>query len=286
VAINRYLEKGPNFIKYGGTSHFRFPSLIGFSPRIQKIIVDETHKRGLVAETHATSPEALRIAVEAGIDLIQHPEILSREYPDDLLELVVDRGILCAIRSNTLTGEPWQKHLEQVAEARKRLREMDPPRTVAEQRAREAMLNVHYEVQRRNAERLITAGCRVTIATDNYQGDAPEFRKETKPLEQEAGIGSILAIEGLVELGMDEMQAIVAATRNGGIAAGLDDHIGTIEKGKAADLVLLRADPLEDIRNIRQIEHVIARGRLIDVAALPEKRLFSDGARSALTPNP
>ena len=286
VAINRYLEKGPNFIKYGGTSHFRFPSLIGFSPRIQKIIVDETHKRGLVAETHATSPEALRIAVEAGIDLIQHPEILSREYPDDLLELVLDRGVLCAIRSNTLTGEPWQKHLEQVAEARKKLSEIDPPRTVAEQRARETMLNMHYEIQRRNAERLIAAGCRVTIATDNYQGDAPEFRKETKPLEQEAGIGSILAIEGLVELGMDEMQAIVAATRNGGIAAGLDDHIGTIEKGKAADLVLLRADPLEDIRNIRQIEHVIARGRLIDVAALPEKRLFSDGARSALTPNP
>ena len=286
VAVNRYLEKGPNFIKYGGTSHFRFPSLIGFSPRIQKIIVDETHKRGLVAETHATSPEALRIAVEAGIDLVQHPEILSREYPDDLLELVVDRGVLCAIRSNTLTGEPWQKHVEQVSEARKRLSEMDPPRTVAERRARETMLNVHYEIQRRNAERLIAAGCRVTIATDNYQGDAPEFRKETKPLEQEAGIGSILAIEGLVELGMGEMQAIVAATRNGAIAAGLDDHIGTIEKGKAADLVLLRADPLADIRNIRQIEHVIARGRLVDIAALPEKPLFSDGARSALTPNP
>ena len=277
-AINRYLDKGPDFIKYGGTSHFRVPSLIGFSPRTQKIIVDETHKRGLIAETHATSPEALRIAVEAGIDLIQHPEILSRDYPDDLLELVIERDVICALRSNTLTGESWQAHLEQVATAKETLREMNAPRTSAERRAREGMLNIHYETQRRNAERLIAAGCRVTIATDNYQGDAPEFRKTVKPEEQEAGIGSILAIEGLVELGMNEMQAIVAATRNGAAAAGMTDQIGTVDKGKSADLILLRASPLEDIRNIRRIEQVIARGRLVDAAALPEKPLFSGGS--------
>ena len=276
-AINRYLDKGPDFIKYGGTSHFRVPSLIGFSPRTQKIIVDETHKRGLIAETHATSPEALRIAVEAGIDLIQHPEILSRDYPEDLLELVVDRDVLCAIRSNTLTGKAWQDHLQRVAETKETLNTLDAPRTSAERRARENMLNVHYETQRRNAERLIAAGCRVTIATDNYQGDAPEFRKSPKPEEQEAGIGSILAIEGLVELGMDEMEAIVAATRNGAAAAGMSDRIGTVEKGKSADLVLLQANPLEDIRNIRRIERVIARGRLVDAAALPDRPLFSGG---------
>jgi hypothetical protein len=152
---------------------------------------------------------------------------------------------------------------------------MDAPRTGAERRARETMLNTHYETQRRNAERLINEGCRVTIATDNYQGDAPEFRKTAKPQEQEPGIGSILAIEGLVELGMNEMQAIVAATRNGAAAAGMADRIGTVDKGKSADLVLLQASPLEDISNIRRIEHVIARGRVVDPAILPEKPLFS-----------
>jgi hypothetical protein len=58
-AINKYLDKGPDFIKYGGTSHWAIPTLIGFSPAAQKVIVDETHKRGLVAETHATNPEGL-----------------------------------------------------------------------------------------------------------------------------------------------------------------------------------------------------------------------------------
>ena len=273
-AINRYLDKGPNFIKYGGTSHFRTPSLIGFSPRVQTVIVEETHKRGRIAETHSTSSEALRMSVEAGIDLIQHPEILSRDYPDDLVELIVARDVLCAMRSNTLTGKSWQEHLEKKAKEEDLLREAPKPKTSAERRQRNERLNVKYEIERRNAEKLIRAGCRVTIATDNYQGRAPEFRKEPKPEVQEAGIGSILAIEGLVELGMTEMEAIVAATRNGAIAAGMLDSIGTIEVGKNADLILLRNNPLENISNIRSLEQLIVRGRVVDLGSLPEKRIF------------
>lgn len=283
VAINDYLDKGPDFIKYGGTSHFSWPSLIGFSPRVQKVIVDETHKRGLIAETHATSPEALRIAVEAGIDLIQHPEILSRDYPDDLLEMIVERDVICAMRSNTLAGEPWRAHLEEKAAAEAALEDAPPPATSAERRRREASVNRGYEIQRRNAERLIAAGCTVTIATDNYQGRAPEFRQTPKPETNEAGIGSILAIEGLVELGMTNMEAIVAGTRNGAVAAGLLEETGTIEPGKAADLVLLAADPLQDIGNIRKLEQVIARGRIVDLGSLPEQRIFylGPGRKSA-----
>lgn len=274
VAINTYLDKGPDFIKYGGTSHFFKPSLIGFSPRIQKVIVEETHKRGLIAETHATSPEALRMSVEAGIDLIQHPEILTRDYPEDLIDLIVERDVICGLRSNTLAGEPWREHLATRLRVEAELEGAAAPRTSAERRDRERQLNRDYEIQRRNAERLIARGCRITIATDNYQGRAPEFRKTPKPEIHEAGIGSILAIEGLVELGMSEMDAIVAATRNGAIAAGLLDRIGTIEIGKDADMLLLSADPLADISNIRKLDTVIARGRRVNINALPESPLF------------
>lgn len=277
VAINTYLDKGPDFIKYGGTSHFFSPSLIGFSPRIQKIIVDETHKRGRIAETHSTSPEALRMSVEAGIDLIQHPEILTRDYPDDLIDLIVERDVICGLRSNTLAGEPWREHVARRQRVEAELEGAAAPRTSAERRERESRLNLGYAMQRRNAERLIRSGCRITIATDNYQGRAPEFRKTPKPEIQEAGIGSILAIEGLVELGMSEMDAIVAATRNGAIAAGMLDRIGTVEVGKEADLVLLASDPLADITNIRKVDAVIARGRRVDIDTLPESALFYTG---------
>ena len=50
--------------------------------------------------------EALRMAVEAGIDFIQHPEILSAPYPQDLIAMIVERDVICGLRSNTLAGEP------------------------------------------------------------------------------------------------------------------------------------------------------------------------------------
>lgn len=276
-AINEYLDKGPNFLKYGGTSHFGYPSLIGFSPRAQKVIVEEAHKRGLVAETHATSPEALRMAVQAGIDLIQHPEILSRRYPQELIDMIVDKDVICAMRSNTFTGAMWQKHVQRRKAALKALEDAPAPISSAEQRARNGRLGEFYEIERDNAIRLIKAGCRVTIATDNYQGKAPEFRKSPKSIDQEAGIGSLLAIEGLVELGMSEMQAIVAATRNGAIAAKGLAEFGTIEVGKSADLLLLDANPLQDIRNIRKQSMVMAKGKLIDTEKLPQQVIFYTG---------
>ncbi len=91
-AIRSYLDKGPDFIKYGGTAHFARPAFIGFSPEAQRVIVEEAHARGRVAETHATTADGLRLSIEAGIDLIQHPELLgNRELPDALVRLIVER---------------------------------------------------------------------------------------------------------------------------------------------------------------------------------------------------
>ena len=120
------------------------------------------------------------------------------------------------------------------------------------------MLQETFDIQRRNAIRLISAGCKVTPATDSYLGDAPEFRRVVKTEELEPGSGTVLAIEGFVELGMTPMQAIVAATANGAGAAFRSRDLGTIEKGKVADLVLLEADPLADIHNIEKISAVVA----------------------------
>lgn len=274
-AIRHYLDKGVDFIKYGGTSHFIRPSLIGFSPRAQQVIVEEAHRRGKPVETHATSSEGLRLAVEAGIDLIQHPELMSRDLPDDLIRLIVDRNVLCGIRANYITGEVWQRHLRKKAAAEARIAALPPAATSAERNRRSDELGEGEDIQRRNAERLIKAGCRVTVATDNFFGDAPEFRRSPKGPEAEPGSGTILAIKGLVELGMTPMQAIVAGTRNGAAAAFMEKELGTIEPGKLADLVMLSADPLSDIDNLDRIEMVVARGRVVDRNRLPEKPVFA-----------
>ena len=76
---------------------------------------------------------------------------------------------------------------------------------------------------------------------------APELARKPKPENQDHGIGSIIAIEGLVELGMTPAEAIVAATKNGAMACNALGQYGTLEVDKSADLVILDADPLADI---------------------------------------
>ena len=89
------------------------------------------------------------------------------------------------------------------------------------------------------------------------------------------GTATLAAIEGLVDLGMTTSQAIVAATKYGAIASqGLKDF-GTLEVGKLADLLVLDADPLADIHNIRKLSLVMRDGRVIDRDRLPEKPVWT-----------
>jgi imidazolonepropionase-like amidohydrolase len=67
-------------------------------------------------------------------------------------------------------------------------------------------------------------------------------------------------LELLVRAGLSPMEAIMAATRRPAERLGRRDVFGTIAAGRSADLLLLTADPLADIRNVGQIERVIARG--------------------------
>jgi len=69
--------------------------------------------------------------------------------------------------------------------------------------------------------------------------------------------------------GLSPMQALVAATRNAARAIGVESTRGTIEPGKAADLVLLEANPADDIKNTRKIRYVIKAGRVAFDAAQP-----------------
>ena len=64
----------------------------------------------------------------------------------------------------------------------------------------------------------------------------------------------------MVENGMQPMQALVAATRGGAELLGMGNEIGTIEPGKAADLVVVNGDPLSDISEIGRVSWVIGNG--------------------------
>jgi imidazolonepropionase-like amidohydrolase/Tol biopolymer transport system component len=77
-------------------------------------------------------------------------------------------------------------------------------------------------------------------------------------------------LEELVRIGLTPMAALVAATSTAARVLGAEHEIGTVEVGRIADLLLLDADPLEDIRNTRRIWQVIQGGRVVDREALRE----------------
>lgn len=79
---------------------------------------------------------------------------------------------------------------------------------------------------------------------------------------QVPGFGLHEELVRLVEAGLTPLQALQTATLNPARVLGMDDSLGTIETGKLADLVLLDANPLEDIHNTRKIRAVVADGRL------------------------
>jgi imidazolonepropionase-like amidohydrolase len=85
----------------------------------------------------------------------------------------------------------------------------------------------------------------------------------------------------LVEAGLTPLAALQTATRNAAECLGLLESTGTIERGKSADVVLLEADPLADIRNTTRIAAVVLRGKVFDQPALQK---LLESAKSAVTP--
>ena len=95
------------------------------------------------------------------------------------------------------------------------------------------------------------AGVRIAAGTDGMGGDRglPNLHEE---------------LAFLVRAGLTPLEALTAATRTAAEALGMGASHGTIEEGKAADLLVLRADPLADIRNTRQIDFVLKRGKIVE----------------------
>jgi imidazolonepropionase-like amidohydrolase len=84
----------------------------------------------------------------------------------------------------------------------------------------------------------------------------------------------------LVAAGLSPAEALRAATLNGAVFLKVSDSYGTVESGKRADLVLLDANPLEDIGNTRRIRALVFGGRFFDRNALDQ---LLDGALEAAT---
>jgi len=82
----------------------------------------------------------------------------------------------------------------------------------------------------------------------------------------------------LVEAGIPPADVLKAATSGAASFLGVSDSVGTVQAGKLADLVLIDANPLVDIRNAQLIRTVIVNGRVLDTA--DRRRILADTVRA------
>lgn len=123
------------------------------------------------------------------------------------------------------------------------------------------------------------------VLADNYDAERRlrplyDHRKSLIPQLHRAGVGILAGadtpggfalhqeLEIFVESGLAPLDALRTATINPARYLGREDDFGSIENGKIADLVLLGANPLEDIRNTRSIEAVVFQGHLLERSKL------------------
>ena len=103
-----------------------------------------------------------------------------------------------------------------------------------------------------NLRNFVKHGGQVALGND-YGGGPGEF---------ELGI-PMYEIEQMSEAGMTPMQIIVASTKNAAIVSGIEDHVGTLEAGRIADVLVVAGNPLEDLESLTNIRMVIHNGTII-----------------------
>jgi imidazolonepropionase-like amidohydrolase len=246
--------------------------------------VDEAHKHGLRAVAHLWLT-SWTDAATAGLDGITHiivnnagllPEANRAEYQRGIRggQFMFDwfkyadfdgpeiRGMIAALVAHRITIDPTLVAFEATAWATDSTHyppesnRYVPPTYLAKMKdggaalrgwPAEDYLSAQRQFRRMQelARRLHESGVPLTVGTD---GANPWlFHHE---------------LELLVGAGIPPAAVIQMATRNGAVALGLISEIGTVEVGKRADLVVLDADPIADIRNTRRIAWVIQDGRL------------------------
>ncbi len=248
-AVREVVKHGARCIKVwasGGGLHENEPEdLQHYSLEELRVIVEEARYVRLPVAAHCESAETARDAVEAGVWSIEHGEDLD----DETIAKMAERGVSLVptltllVQWASLSTEfggyyarPYVPGVDQVPP--------DRDATVALLRTRLA----------ENLMRAREAGVRIGVGSDAYCTSLTPYGEQT-----------LREVRALVEAGLSEMEAIVAATKAGAGILRIEAETGTLEPGKAADLIVLRRNPIEDIAALDESEMllILTQGRVV-----------------------
>lgn len=218
------------------------PGELKMPPETVKAVCDKAHEYGYKVAAHVESPEGVRVALENGVDSIEHGA-----KPDEhIISLFKERGaFLCTTLSPALPYALFDRSLTNATEV--------------EQYNGNVVFKGIIECSKAAIENNIPVvlgndvGCPWITQYDFYR-ELYYFVKY---------------------VGVSNSFALYTATLNSARMAGIDDVTGSIEKGKSADMIVTEENPLDDVRALRHIKTVIFGGKIIDNPKVKVKKKVS-----------
>lgn len=245
--VRAQAPRKPDFIKLW------WPLGPGHTPQTWQSVaaaaVDEAHALGLRVAVHATELEVARLALKMGADVLVH-SVVDAEVDDEFIRLLREGNAGYVTTLAVFGGYPRVlSHKVQLIGAEM---ELADPKVVATVLEPFVVPENRYRgppgpAPRRNVRRIWDGGGLLAAGSD--AGNIGTFH----------AAGLHRELEELVGAGLTPAEALTAATSNAARVMGRAD-LGEVEPGKLADLLVLGASPLDDIRNARRIEWVVKDG--------------------------
>lgn len=263
--VRAYVGKDIDFLKFLVSGHGSPQGeFLAFSPEVMDIIIAEGRRAGLTVQTHTQTVESLRMAVDRNVDLMQHCDATGpTEIPDELVKRMAAKKIPCAVLAFLLITEKRKKLLVE--------------------KYGSASAYPFQEVREANLDKMIKAKVPVILGTDSgtwddADGVSPKQLRLTGDIEDNGvllGQAHFVWLQAMIEHGMAPMDALMGATILVAKAYRVNDKLGSLEKGKIADLLILDRNPLEAPENYKSIDVVMKAGKVIDRTALPVNPLVT-----------
>jgi imidazolonepropionase-like amidohydrolase len=239
-------------------------------PDVIAAAIDEAHKHSMSTAAHIVFLKDAKTAIAGGVDVIAHSvrdldidgatiAEMKRRNVALVPTLVRDRSVFIYENLPDFFKDPF--FLRGMAAYKHEVDVLSDPATQQRYRTNAGIQASKPQLAQgiKNLKPLIDAG--ITIAMGSDSGSIPD-----RNLGRWIGYNEHAELEMLVQAGMTPMQALVAATSTAARVMKIDGA-GSLQTGKWADIVVLNANPLTDIKNTRQIDSVYIGGRKVNMAA-------------------
>ena len=205
------------------------PGELKMPPEMVRAVCDKAHAAGYKVAAHVESPEGVRVALENGVDSIEH----GAKPDEEILRLFKEKkAFLCTTLSPALPYALFDRTLTNATEVE------------------QYNGNVVFEGIIACAKAAIANGIPVVLGNDvgcpwitQY-----DFWRELYYFHKYVGVSNAFAL--------------YTATKRSAELLGIGDETGSIEKGKCADFIVTKNNPLDDLRALRSLDYVVARGKV------------------------